>query len=124
MQLTDEMREYLKDEGLVCEINEEYGQECWYFSFMSPHDWVVLQAENYNNTGYPGISVATMIDRPRWESKRIYTMRCTPVHEEGEFYATVGYIIDKIKIRLKKFKEAEKLNRQLEIKKAGTQWEC
>lgn len=52
MQLTDEMREYLKSEGLVCEVSKEYGHEFWFFNFMHPNDWVVCQADNYNNTGY------------------------------------------------------------------------
>ena len=124
MQLTDEMREYLKDEGMVCQICEEYEFESWYFPFMKPEDWVVHQTQNYNNTGYPDVSVATTLGSPNWEPKRIFTMSCTSVHDEGEFYAQVGYMIDKIRTRLKKDKEEEKLTRQSEIKMAGTQWEC
>lgn len=124
MQLTDEMREYMKSEGLVCEVSKECGHECWHFPFMSSHDWVVCQADNYNNTGYPDVSVATTLGSPNWEPKRLFTMSCTSVHSEGEFYAQVGYMIDKIRNRLKKDKEEEKQNRQLEIRKAGKEWDC
>lgn len=124
MQLTDEMREYMKSEGLVCEDCKEYGLEYWFFNFMHPNDWIVCQADNYNNTGYPDISVATTLAEPNWEPKRLFTMSCTSVHSEGEFYAQVGYMIDKIRTRLKKDKEEEKLKRQSEIKMAGTQWDC
>lgn len=124
MQLTDEMREYMKSEGLVCEISKEYGHEFWYFPFMTHKNWVVRQADNYNNTGYPDVSVATTLDSPNWAPKRLFTMSCTSVHEEGEFYASVGYMIDKIRNRLKRDKEEEKRNRQFEIKKAGIEWDC
>lgn len=124
MQLTDEMREYLKSEGLVCEASKEYGLEYWFFNFMHPNDWIVCQADNYNNTGYPDVSVSTTLAEPDWNPKRIITLSCTSVHCEGEFYAQVGYMIDKIRTRLKKDKEEEKQNRQWEIKKAGIEWEC
>ena len=124
MTLTDEMREYLQDEGLVCEVCEQYEYEKWYFPFMDLNDWIVLQADNYNNTGYPDVSVSTTLAEPDWNPKRIITLSCKSVHEEGEFYARVGYIIDEIRNRLKKFKEAEKLNKRSEIKLAGTQWVC
>lgn len=123
MQLNDEMREYLKSEGLTCEASKEYGHEYWYFNFMHLNDWIVCQADNYNNTGYPDVSVATMLGTPNWEPKRYITISCTSVHSEGEFYAQVGYMIDKIRNRLKKDKEEEKQNRQREIKMAGTQWD-
>lgn len=124
MQLTDEMREYMKSEGLVGVVSKEYGLEYWFFNFMHPNDWIVCQADNYNNTGYPDISVATTLAEPNWEPKRLFTMSCTSVHSEGEFYAQVGYMIDKIRTRLKKDKEEEKRKRQLEIKMAGKQWDC
>lgn len=124
MQLNDEMREYLKSEGLVCEISKEYGFEYWYFPFMYSQDWIVCQSDNYNNTGYPDVSVSTTLAEPNWNPKRIITLSCTSVHGEGEFYAQVGYMIDKIRNRLKKDKEEEKQNRQLEIRKAGQEWDC
>ena len=44
MQLTDEMREYMKSEGLVCEASKEFGLEYWFFSFMHQNDWIVCQS--------------------------------------------------------------------------------
>lgn len=105
MQLTDEMREYMKSEGLVGVVSKEYEHEYWYFNFMNQNNWVVCQADNYNNTGYPDISVATTLAEPDWDPTRIITLNCTSVHSEGEFYAQVGYMIDKIRTRLKKIKK-------------------
>lgn len=84
MQLTDEMREYMKSEGLVCEVCEEFQYESWYFPFMQPEDWVVHESWNYNNTGYPDVSVATTLGSPNWEPKRIFTMSCTSVYSEPD----------------------------------------
>jgi hypothetical protein len=124
MQLTNEMREYLQSEGLVSVTSEEFGFEAWHFPFMDEKDWIVLESQNYNSSGYPDVSVVTQVKHSPTNPKLLWTLACISVHDEGSFYSNAGYAIDFVKNELKKMKEEEKLNRQSEIKMAGTQWEC